>query len=149
MIGNIEDLKAFATANGYTLEDEELALALRQINLWLWSLPWCGEKVDPAQADIWPRVICDDYNCLEYDVPQQVITFVYTAACDAAENGVDVTTVSSGPKKKAFAITGAISVEYDQNSLYSEDFAPAYMQGMIGGWLCGSTNGAMMKLQRN
>lgn len=149
MIGNLDDLKAFAVANGYTLEDEELAPALRQVNLWLWSLKWRGEKADPAQTDIWPRLICDDYNCLEYDVPQQVITFVYTATCDACENAVDVTTVSSGPKKKAFSITGAISVEYDGNSLYDQDFAPAYMQGMIGDWLCGSTSGAMMKLRRN
>ncbi|UVX29808.1 head-tail adaptor [Klebsiella phage VLCpiS8c] len=149
MIGNLEDLKAFAAANGYAgMTDEELSVSLRQANLWAWSLPWKGEQVEPGQPDIWPRTICDDYNCLDYDTPPEVIRFVYTVVCDAVDSGTEFNTASAGAFKKRVGIDGAIDVEYSEQSLYNAGFEAPYMTGMIGHWLDGSGRGCNIKLER-
>lgn len=149
MIGNLDDLKAFAAANGYTgMTDEELSTALRQANLWLWSLSWKGEQAEPGQADIWPRTICDDYNCLDYDTPPEILRFTYTIVCDAVDSGTEFNTASAGAHKKRTRIEGAIDVEYSEQSLYSAGFEAPYMMGMIGHWLDGNWRGCNVKMER-
>lgn len=149
MIGNLDDLKAFAAANGYTdMSDEELSVALRQANLWLWSLSWKGEQVEPGQPDIWPRTICNDTSCLDFTTPPEVIRFTYAVVCDAVDSGTEFNTASAGGYKKRTRIEGAIDVEYSEQSLYNAGFEAPYMMGMIGHWLEGNGRGCNVKLER-
>lgn len=151
MIGSTEGLKAFAENNAYSFPDEDLPVMLRQANMYLRGINWKGDPVLLTQPDIFPRVVEDFETGAQsvVELPDPVVQFAYMIACDAAEQGIALTSSAGGGKVTMERVEGAIQVQYSEASLFEDGFSADYMNNMIGPWINYAARGASLPIYRS
>ena len=129
MIGTAADLATFAAKRGEQIDSAQGEIYLVKANDFLANNCWLGEPVDPAQDDIFPRMI----NGKQVEAPPSIIKAVYMLAMQVAD-GVDLMPVVAGKQTIEERIEGAITVKYTADSIGSAPSFP-WLDKLLSGWV--------------
>ncbi|QHJ83863.1 MAG: hypothetical protein [Bacteriophage sp.] len=111
MIGNVNDFIAFGEARGIAIDPDLAAIFLTNATDLLNEKPWLGIPTDKDQEDSWPRSGITGVDAAT--IPKDILKAAYRLGCEASA-GVALSVTSSGGRGiKQAAITGAVSVTYD------------------------------------
>ncbi|AZS06249.1 putative head-tail adaptor [Pantoea phage vB_PagS_MED16] len=133
MIGTVQGLIDYAAARGVTVDELLAPVWLTRASDYLSRMCWIGKPVDPLQDGPWPRKWLDEDGIELSGTPPEVTTASYRLAMAVGE-GVDLEPITSGKQITKAAISGAVSVEYDINSIGAGPDFP-WWDSLVGGWL--------------
>lgn len=132
MIGNVTDFIAYAAARGETIDASLAPIFLTKANDYIDRQCWVGDPSVAGQDGSWPR-IWFGASGEESGTPGSIVTAVYRLAM-AVNNGVDLDPVMSGKQITKAAISGAVSVEYQESSIGNGP-SFSWWDSLVGGWL--------------
>lgn len=144
MIGTTQGLIDYAAARGVIIEPVKAPILLTKATDYLDNQCWVGEKQDPAQADSWPRILP---GTDAGQTPDVVINASYRLAIEA-NAGVNLLPATAGKQYIKAAVSGAVSVEYDKDTIGAAPYFP-WFDNMVGEYLwCDGMSGAQFNVGR-
>lgn len=154
MIGNVQDFIAYAGARGVVIDPAQAPILLVKATDLLNTFCWVGQPVDPAQEDSWPRVGYDGSPIVnDAKQPIEISPGVYLTVSNIpakiqfaafrlgmeASAGVDLMPTVAGKQTLKETVVGAVSVEYDKDSIGAAPYFP-WLDSFISAYiLCEDT----------
>lgn len=142
MIGKTQDLIAYALNRGVIIETQQAPILLVKATDYLNTLCWIGKPADTAQEDCWPRVdnsgnaIVDDKAspvAKDSSIPAKIQISAFRLAMEVS-GGVDLMPTTAGKQTVKESVSGAVSVEYDVNSIGAKPDFP-WFDSLVGDYV--------------